>query len=219
MSFGLKNASATFQRVMNQNLAPHKSHAGAYVDDTGVASPTFPQHLIHLDGVLQSIEDVGMTLKLSKCKFAMATAKFVGHVVGSGRKEMDMSRVDAILSMSPPDTKKKWRSFVGLVNYYRDYMPSMSTLLLPLTDLTKKDAPEKSINTDAVLQAFDALKQALSSPAMLHAVRYDRDFVLQTDASDCGWGVSFAAGRWGSGASRCVRFVQVFRHSASLEHY
>ena len=60
----------------------------------------------------------------------------------------------------------------------------MSSLLLPLTDLTRNDAPEKSVNTDSVLRAFEELKRTLSSPAVLHAVRYDRGFFLQADASD-----------------------------------
>jgi hypothetical protein len=184
LSFGLKNASATFQRAMDRILAPHKEYAGAYIDDTGVGSKGFPAHLIHLERVLQAFQDAGVTLKLSKCNFAMSSVKFVGHVVGSGVKVMDSSRVDAIKSMQPPDSKKKWRSFIGLVSYYRDYLPSLSDILKPITDLTKKDAPEKCVNSEKVLNAFNELKKALSSPTVLHSVRYDRDFLLQADSSD-----------------------------------
>ena len=145
LSFGLRNAAATFQKTMNEILAPHKDYSDAYIDDTAVFSYDWGEHLNHLDQVLQAFCDVGMTLKLSKCKFAMSTVLFVGHTVGSGVKSMDTSRIDAIMAMEPPDTKKKWRSFIGLVNYYRDYVPNMSSLLLPLTDLTKKSAPDKCI--------------------------------------------------------------------------
>lgn len=66
MPFGVKTASSTFQRVIDDLLRSHSAYAGAYIDDTAVHSYTFDEHLVHLDKVFCSFEPVGMTLRLSK---------------------------------------------------------------------------------------------------------------------------------------------------------
>ena len=83
MPFGVKTASSTFQKVMNDVLAPHAEYASAYIDDTAVYSLSWLDHLLHLEQVFQAFLDVGMTLKLSKCQFAQPEVKFIGNVVGS----------------------------------------------------------------------------------------------------------------------------------------
>jgi hypothetical protein len=79
-----------------------------------------------------------------------------------------------------------------MVNYYRAYIPNMSELLIPLTELTKHKMPNKTNNTDKVLEAFEQLKTALCSTKVLRTAQYDRDFIVQTDASDYAVGACLA---------------------------
>jgi hypothetical protein len=129
---------------------------------------------------------------LSKCRFAHDSVNFVGHVIGSGNKSADNVKIDAIMSMSPPNTKKKWQSFIGMVNYYREYIPNMSELLVPLTELTRKNSPSNTVNDVRVLRAFDDLKRALCSTTVLRTAKYDRDFLIQCDASNYAVGACLA---------------------------
>ena len=183
LSFGLKNAGATFQKTINTILKDYRKYACAYIDDTSVHSNTWEEHLVHLDAVLTAFENSGMTLKLSKCKFGKSTVKYVGHIIGSGRIAADQSKIAAILDMPVPTTKKLWRSFIGMVNYYRAYIPNMAELLIPLTELTKSKMPNKVRITEAVTRAFEEFKEILCSPKVLRTARYDRDFIIQCDAS------------------------------------
>jgi len=92
LSFGLKNAGATFQKTVNQILKPHNSYASAYIDDTSVHSVEWDEHLKHLDAVISAFGQAGMTLRLKKCKFGMPTVKYVGHMISSGVLEPDRSK-------------------------------------------------------------------------------------------------------------------------------
>lgn len=183
LSFGLKNAGATFQKTMNTLLQSHRKYALAYIDDTAVHSETWEKHLLDLDAVLTTFGEHGMTLKLSKCKFGKPRLKYVGQIIGSGSISADRSKISAILYIPMPQTKKLMRSFIGMVNYYRAYIPNMSEIRIPLTELTKDKASNKLKITQEVVEAFEVLKQALRSPRVLRTARYDRDFIIQTGAS------------------------------------
>ncbi len=136
-----------------------------------------------LDGVLTSFEQVGMTLKLSKCNFAKSSVKFLGHIIGSQIRQPILDRVKAIRDMPEPSTKKLLRSFLGCIGFYKQYIKNYSLLALPLTELTKDRYSNTVKFNDAQRQAFVNLKEALCNFTTLHAPRYDRSFILRTDAS------------------------------------
>jgi len=184
LSFGLRNAGATFQKTVNQILKPHSAYASAYIDDTSVHSNTWEDHLRHLDLVIGAFGNVGMTLRLSKCKFGMPTVKYVGHKIGSGTVQADQSKIEAVLNIKMPTTKKLLRSFIGMANYYQKYIPNLSAMLIPLTNLTKSKLPNQLKITEDAVQAFEQIKTALCSTRVLRTARFDRDFIIQTDASD-----------------------------------
>src|SRR5207244_3841419 len=112
MPFGLSTASNTFQRVINEVLRCHSTYAHAYIDDTAVYSHSWEDHLLHLEKVLSAFEDVGMTLKLSKCNWGKGTISYIGHTVGSNTRSVVQSKVDAIKVIPEPHTKKLLRSFL-----------------------------------------------------------------------------------------------------------
>jgi len=184
MPFGLKTAGNTFQRVADTLLAPHTEYAGAYIDDTIVHSSTWKRHLHHLEAVFTSFSDAGMTLKLSKCVFGKDKVKFIGHEVGSGKRTALKSKVEAIKCIPEPHTKKLLRSFLGMTNFYRQYIPNYSEIALPLTEMTKGTCPFKIKFEEKERAAFIKLKECLCNSVTLHTPIPDRPFIIRTDASD-----------------------------------
>ena len=188
MPFGLKGAPSTFQRTMDDLLRPHKLFSSAYIDDIVIYSPTWNDHLSHLRAVLTTLRMSGLTVKLRKCSFAKAEVKFLGHVVGKGRTKPEEAKVKAIKSFSTPFTKKNLRSFLGLVGYYRKFIKDFSTIAAPLTNLTKKNVPNKLPWTKDHQNSFETLQDALTAESTLITPDPTKEFTLQTDASTIGVG-------------------------------
>ena len=188
MPFGLVGAPAVFQRMMNTLLADIISYAGAYIDDLVIFSTSWDDHLNHLRTVFQKLRAAKLTAKPQKCQFGMFQCSYLGHLVGQGRVKPEDAKISAIRSFLQPQTKKDVRSFLGLAGYYRRFIPEFATIASPLTDLTRKDAPEKVSWQPAHQHAFDQLKCSLSSETVLASPNFDRPFFLQTDASNVGVG-------------------------------
>jgi len=202
LPFGLKCASSGYARVMNDLLAPHVAFADSYVDDTAVFSGGWVDHLNHLDAVLQSFRDVGMTLRLSKCKFAKDKVKYIGHEIGSGVRIPLLDKIAAIQSIEEPRTKKALHSFLGGCGFYRGCVRGVSAIALFLTDLTRNKYFNTISFNEVQRKAFTDLKAALCNFTCLHAPRYDRDFILHTDASDKAIGGCLSQLDDGGGKSR-----------------
>ena len=115
---------------------------------------------------------------------AMIECLYLGHVVGRGQVRRDNAKVTAIQNFLRSKKKKDVRSFIGLAGYYRRFVPNYSAIATPLTDLTKKDCPDRVVLTEQHQTSFDALKKALSSDPVLQGPDYTTEFVLHSDASD-----------------------------------
>ena len=188
MPFGLHGAPAIFQRMMDQILQNSSDYAAAYLDDVVVHSTTWEDHIRHLRDVLQKLREAGLTVKPKKCQFALHSCSYLGHVVGNGEVHPEDSKIQGVLNFSTPTTKKQVRSFLGLTGYYRKFIADFATLSAPLSDLTKKSAPNRvkwSAETD---KAFNVLKKQLCSSPVLKSPDFQKEFILQTDASDRGLG-------------------------------
>ncbi|CAN2390102.1 K02A2.6-like [Pristimantis euphronides] len=188
MPFGMKNAPATFQRLVDQLLEGLGGFAVAYLDDIAIFSSTWEDHLKHLNRVLRKIQAAGLTIKPEKCQIAMTEVQYLGHRVGGGVLKPEPGKVDAISTWPTPRTKKQVMSFLGTAGYYRKFVPGYSALAKPLTDLTKKKLPQMVNWTAECEQSFSALKAALSSAPVLQAPDFRRRFMVQTDASAYGLG-------------------------------
>ena len=108
--------------------------------------------------------------------------------MGNGEVKPEQTKLDAIRTFSIPTTKNQVRAFLGLSGYYRKFILDYRAMALPLTDLTKKQMPNRIVWTSECNNAFTALKQCLCSSPILCSPDFSRPFLLQTDASDCGIG-------------------------------
>ncbi|KAL2103054.1 hypothetical protein ACEWY4_002222 [Coilia grayii] len=194
MPFGLHGAAATFQRLMDQVLRGAEDYAAAYIDDVVVHSSTWEEHMAHLRDVFDRIHQAGLVVNASKCHLAKPEVAYLGHVLGGGVVKPQLSKVDAIQSCPPPTTKRGVRSFLGLVGWYRRFIPDFSSRAAVLTDLTRKNAPNKVRWTESCEQAFRDLKDCMCQGPVLQSPNFDLPFVVQTDASGVGLGAVLLQG-------------------------
>ena len=184
MPFGLSGAPASFQRMADQLVDGIQNYAAAYLDDLVVFSSTWEDHLKQLQEILSRLRQAGLTAKPSKCQFGMRTCTYLGHVVGNGLIKPEVSKIQAVQSFAVPQSKRQVRAFLGLTGYYRRFIPGYAEIAAPLTDLTKKCAPNSVKWTNSCDTAFVTLKKLLCSPPVLRSPDFTKPFVLQTDASD-----------------------------------
>jgi len=184
--FGQKGSGNTFVRAVQQVLYPVRSFTGAFVDDISVHSNTFDNHLIHLEKFLQVIKESGFILNLKKCRFVQSEVKFLGHIVGSGQRRPDPDKVATVHDMKAPETKKQVRRIIGFFSYFRDYLPSFSEIIKPLTDLTGKRIPSKVPWGTAESEAFEQLKEKLCQATMQSMLIADftKPFTIHVDATN-----------------------------------
>lgn len=124
MPFGLHDAAATFQRLMDQVLRGAEAYAAAYIDNVVIYSENWMDHLAHVADIFQRIQQTGLNLNPSKCSLGRKEVKYLGYVFGDGNIKLQVGKVDATSTCPTPTTKKQVRSFLGLDGLYRRFIPS-----------------------------------------------------------------------------------------------
>ena len=187
MPFGLCNAPATFQRLMDLVLAGLQwSSCLVYLDDVIVTGKTFSEHLLRLKEVFDRLREAKLKLKPSKCAFCKSKVTFLGHIVSTEGVITDPGKVDKVKHWPQPTSRKEVQQFLGLANYYRRFVKDFATIARPLHKLTEKTA--KFQWTEQCQAAFEKLRNLLTTAPVLAFPDYDRPFILDTDASDTGLG-------------------------------
>ena len=100
---------------------------GVYLDDIVIHSETWEEHLRHLREVFRWLQEAQLTIQLRKCHFGGHECTYLGHLIGQGGVRPEQSKIQAIQEMQRPQTKKQVRSFLGMVGYYRRFLPHFAT--------------------------------------------------------------------------------------------
>ena len=187
LSFGLTNAPATFQSVMNDVLGDFLGKfVLVYLDDIVIFSKTEAEHLQHIEQVLQLLRKHKLYAKLSKCKFAQPQLAFLGHVVGRDGLHVDPKKVSAVQDWPVPRDKHAIGSFLGFGNYFRKFILGYSALVHALRRLQSKNVEFEW--TAACQESFDGLKKALCEAPVLALPDLNKRFEVICDASGFGLG-------------------------------
>ncbi len=197
LPFGLHGAPATFQRMIDHILRGTEAFAAAYLDDIIIFSTSWQEHLQHLQEVLGRIKSAGLTIRPDKCAVAKEETCYLGHVLGHGVIRPQVGKVEAIKQAEHPTTKKQVRAFLGLVGWYRRFIPNFSKRAVALTELTKKDKANTVKWTTDCESAFMDLKDASCREAALQSPDFEKPFTVQTDASEHGLGAVLLQGEQG----------------------
>ena len=179
--FGLKNAGQDFQRLMD-NILGDIPRVFVYIDDILVASESPEQHLADLEIVFKTLQDNGMVVNKKKCVLGKPSLEFLGYSVSAEGISPLEDRVEAIKAAEPPTTIKELQSFLGLVNYYRRFIPKAAAHLFHLFEALK-GKPKTLTWTEGCQKSFDAVKQALAASTLLHHPKQGAPMALTTDAS------------------------------------
>lgn len=188
MPFGLCNAPATFQNLMDVVLRPllKGGRVRVYMDDLVVTTKTFDEHIAVLNDVFRLLLHAGLSVNWEKSRFLQPEVEYLGHVVGRGTLKPSPGKVSAILEYPEPRTIKQIRSFLGACAWFKRFIPNFAHLAEPLTRLLRKDEPWK---WDAEQkEAFNQLKIRLTTSPVLRCPNFDLPFVVETDASNVGLG-------------------------------
>ncbi|KAL7292017.1 hypothetical protein TKK_0014301 [Trichogramma kaykai] len=185
MTFGLRNASQTFQRFIDE-VTHGLDFCYAYIDDILVFSSSPEEHSEHLRILFQRLSDFGLVLNPSKCIFAQKSICFFGYQVDEFGIRPPQARIQALQNFPLPKSAAGLRRFIGMIDFYRRFLPHASELTGPLHDALSK--PKLKGNqcimwTDDLIKAFNECKEGLSSVTLLSHPHRDWPIGLFTDAS------------------------------------
>lgn len=207
LPFGLSNAPATYQRLMEECLGDltynDEKVCQIYLDDVIIAGKTFEEHQEKLRMVFQRLQECNMKLSPKKCSLFQSRVKYVGHIISADGIETDPEKVSKIETWPIPKSTDDVRSFLGFSGYYRKFVKDYSKIAKPLTDLlhgehlkkSKRKGIKRKISAKVPWswgtpqqEAFNTIRQKLMSPPILAFPDYSRPFILHTDASMSGLG-------------------------------
>ena len=194
MPFGLNNAPSTFQNMMNNVFLVHIccGNTDTYINDLILG--TLPHkgqdndkyHIEVMKTILQTFRENKLFLKLEKCVFSQTYIKYLSYVVSKDHVMMDPTKVSAILDWPIPKDLKQTCSFLGFLNYYRQFIHEFTQKAQPLNDLTKKDVP--FVWGEAQEKAFEELKLSVTSAPVLILPDLEKPFTVETNTSLIGYG-------------------------------
>ena len=214
MPFGLVNAPATYQRLMEDCFdGLNLNICYIYLDDLIIFSKTYNEHIDRLRQVFDRIRTEGLKLSPSKCNFFKSKVKYVGHIVSTEGLQPDPAKIEKVLNWPQPKTPEEVRKFLGFIGYYRKFIKDFAKIARPLNDLMppshqpkKKKKPTSDWNwTSKHQESFDLLKTAVSTPPVLGFPDFNEPFELHTDA--CGTGLGAVLYQHQDGANRVISYA------------
>jgi len=183
LPFQLTSAPATFQRLMEQVLSSlHWKTLLIYLDDVIMTSPDFKTTVSHLREVFERLRSADLKLKPSKRALLQPEVKYLGHVVGRNGVATNFEKVRVIEDWVTSQDLTGFRAFLGLVGYYRQYIPDFARITQPLNRLTAKGVAWHWSSVGQ--QASDRLKGCLLVEPVLAYLDPALEYILDTDATD-----------------------------------
>ncbi len=191
MPFGLCNSPSTFQRTMDLLLTGMNNRCAlVYIDDILIFSNTFEQHLIDLEELFKRLVDAEFSIKLTKCHFGQREVNYLGHTINEHGVSPDENKLKVIKDFPYPTNLTELRSFLGMLNYYNQFIEDFAHIAAPLYDLTRKEI--KFEMNEQRREAVDKLKQKLLTAPILRHPNFQSPFTIYTDASNVAVGVVLA---------------------------
>lgn len=184
LPFGIASAPAQFQKVMDTILQGSRG-AMCYIDDILVTGGT-EEHLRNLEEVLQQLQAHGIRMKRKKCVFMQDAVECLGHLIEANGKRPTPEKIAAIKRAPMPTNVQQLRSFLGLLNYYRKFLPNLAAILQPLNDLLQKD--KKWSWSAACTEAVNTAKELLTTSNLLTHYDPAKPIKMAADASQYGLG-------------------------------
>lgn len=183
LPFGIKVASAAFQRVIDQILKQFP-WAKAYIDDIIVTAHSRAEMEDRLGKLFDALHKCGAKVNLHKCKFFERRIEFLGHVVSREGVFASEKKIEAVVQAKRPQNVKELQSFIGLVTYLHRFVPRLSEKLNPLFELLIKN--KQFIWKESQQQSFQAIKDEIAKGKFLTHFSQEKDLKLCTDACDIG---------------------------------
>lgn len=200
---GMKNSSVTLQRIINTVLGDRKGQdVLAFMDDTSVGTETEEQYLLSLSSLLDTLLHAEVRLTLSKCKFGVRSAEILGHRVDNEGIQPSEAHVESIGRLVEPASREELMRFLGLVNFFSDFIDHFAETAAPLYEVLKGTSFSKKRKhgqkfkihdwesrwETSQREAWQALKGALRDPEVLVAPKRGMQKRVMTDASSYGLG-------------------------------
>ena len=183
--FGLSQAQAYFQLLIDKVLMGCSGFAMGYLDDIIIFSKTEEEHLQHLEEIFIRLRKFGLKMKHEKCCFFKKHIQYLGHLVSENGFEPLPEKLESIRKMPAPRTAKEVKQFLGLIGYYRKFVPHFADISQPLTKLTHHNVVFEW--TDQCSKAFNHLRELLMEYPILRYPDPKQGYILYTDASGIGW--------------------------------
>lgn len=180
--FGLCTASQALARLMTHIFADMEPKVFHYLDDIIICSNNFGEHVKLLEEVALRLREANLTISKEKSHFCRSEIKYLGYVLNENGWNVDDEKIESILRFPTPTTRKEVQRFLGVCNWYRRFIANFSSIVTPLTELTKVKLKFKW-STEAE-DAFLKLKSALVSAPVLVMPDYTKPFAIACDASD-----------------------------------
>ena len=183
--FGLSQAPAYFQLLIDQVLMGCSGFSMGYLDDIIIFSKTEEEHLQHLEEIFIRLRKFGLKMKREKCSFFKKHIQYLGHLVSERGFEPLPEKLESIRKMPAPRTAKEVKQFLGLIGYYRKFVPHFADISRPLTKLTRHNVVFEW--TEQCSKAFNHLRELLMEYPILRYPDPKQGYILYTDASGIGW--------------------------------
>lgn len=191
LPMGLKNSQAYFQHGMEETFIDiFWVIVCAYIDDLMARSATIQGFLLHLQTVFNRLRDKQLFLKIGKCQVLPEKVACLGYLITPDGLTVDPDKVSKVTNTRDPTDKDEIRAFTGLTNFYRDFVKNYSKIMLPITSLLGKDVTFEW--KDKQIEAFQTIKEKITSPPILIPPKLDKPYIVKVDASAYAVGATLA---------------------------